>query len=75
MRNQLHYLREVSAAISLPHPLHRKLAFVISYLHALVTNLAKYTPYGWNLKYEFHTADFIHALQILKEVVEGPLAL
>ena len=51
MRNQLHYLREASVTLPLLHPTHKKIAFVISYLHSLASNLAKYKPYGWNIKY------------------------
>jgi dynein heavy chain, axonemal len=74
IKNQMQYLREVST-VSLVHPTHKKLEFVITYLHAIINNLSKYKPYGWNLKYEFHTTDYLNSLQTLKEVAESALEL
>lgn len=74
IKNQIKYLRLVNT-VNFTHPFHKKISFVLTYLHSIINNLAKYKPYGWNLKYEFHTADYIHALQTLKEIAENPLHL
>ena len=70
----MQYLREI-ATVPLLHPYHKKLGFVITYLHAIIKSRSKYKPYGWNLKYEFHTTDFLNSLQTLKEVAESTLSL
>jgi hypothetical protein len=54
-------------------PEHRKLAFMVAYMHSIINNLSKFKPYGWNLKYEFHTTDFINGIQTLKEIGENYL--
>lgn len=74
IKNQIHYLRDQNT-MSLVHPYHRKLSFVLTYLHSIINNLSKYKPYGWNLKYEFHSADFLSSLQKLKEIAESRLDL
>lgn len=72
IRNQMRYLRQQST-INFTHPSHRQLAFVLTYLHSITNNLSKYKPYGWNLRYEFTTADYLSSLQKLKEVGESRL--
>lgn len=50
IKNQMQYLQEINS-ITLINPYHKKLEFVITYLHSIINNLSKYKPYGWNLKY------------------------
>ena len=72
IKNQIRYLR-LQSTINFTHPNHKKLSFVLTYLHSIINNLSKYKPYGWNLKYEFHTSDYLHSLQMMKEIAENPL--
>lgn len=72
IKNQIRYLRDINT-VTLVHPEHKKIAFVLTYLHSIINNLSKYKPYGWNIKYEFHSADYLSSLQKLKEIAESRL--
>ena len=72
IKNQIRYLRQQNT-INFTHPNHKKLSFVLTYLHSIINNLSKFKPYGWNMKYEFHTSDYLHSLQMMKEIAENPL--
>jgi len=50
IKNQIKYLRLVNT-VNFTHPYHKKISFVLTYLHSVINNLSKYKPYGWNLKY------------------------
>ena len=39
MRNQMRYLRQQQQQVTLSHPYHQKLAFALTYLHAVISNL------------------------------------
>jgi len=56
-------------------PEHRKLEFVINYMHSIISNLTRFKPFGWNLKYEFHTTDYLNSIVALKEIAENYLNL
>lgn len=47
----------------------------LAYLHALASNLTRYKPYGWNMKYEFNTNDYTHSVRMLKSVAESKMNL
>ena len=70
INNQMKYLR-LQSTVTFTDPQHKQLAFVLTYLHAIINNLSKYKPYGWNMQYEFHTTDYLHSLQTLKEIAES----
>ena len=52
-------------------PSERKIAFSLCLLHSIINEMLNYKPLGWNLQYDFNTADFINALTVLKELTGG----
>ncbi len=43
--------------------------------HSVINELLKYDSQGWNMPYEFTSADFSNSIKTLKEIVECPLNL